>query len=114
MPVAEYLPSVPADLSTPYPRIVDVLAAEIENKAVFECPKDDGKTFYATAGSSYFQSEGSSLAYDFSRRLRGKNIDKLTASSTLVMDDYDNFHGKPYTPAPGARNFLFADWHIED
>jgi prepilin-type N-terminal cleavage/methylation domain-containing protein/prepilin-type processing-associated H-X9-DG protein len=114
MPVAEYLPSLPADPSNPLPRIVDVLAPEIENKAVYECPNDDGKKYPEPDGSSYFQKEGSSFAYDFSRRLRGKSIDSVTASSTLVMDDYDNFHGKPYISAPGARNFLFADWHIED
>ena len=113
-PVAECLPSIPDDPSNPNPRIVDVLAAEIENKAVFECPNDDGKKYPEPDGSSYFKKEGSSFAYDFPRRLRGKNIDNFTASSTLVMADYDNFHGKPYVAAPGARNFLFADWHVED
>ena len=122
MPDTEYTPSSPVDSSNPKPRIVDILAPEIENKAVFECPDDDGKTYFMTQGSSFFQTEGSSYSWHSPfGGIRGQNIDAYctsmgrTPSTTFVIEDYDNFHGgKPHIPAPGARNFLFADWHIED
>ena len=108
MPVAADVPSL--NLNTD-PKIVDVLSPEIENKAVFECPNDDGKTYFVTQGSSYFQSEGSS--YEYMVNLGGKSIDKRTQpSSTPVMHDYECFHGRPNTP--GAMNYILADWHVGD
>lgn len=109
MPVATTMPSL--NLNTD-PRIEDVLAPEIENKAVFECPNDDGKTYSQVAGSSYFQSEGSSYEY-MASLLGGKNIDKRSKPSSIpVMHDYQCFHGKPNTP--GAMNYILADWHVGD
>jgi prepilin-type N-terminal cleavage/methylation domain-containing protein len=108
MPVAANMPSL--NLNTD-PRIEDVLAPEIENKAVFECPNDDGKTYSQVAGSNYFKSEGSS--YEYAANLGGQSIDKRTKpSSTRVMNDYQCFHGKPNTP--GAMNYILADWHVGD
>lgn len=111
MPVAEYLPSLPADPANPKPRIVDALSLEIENKSVFECPNDDGKTYFYTAGSSYFQSEGASFGYE--PNISGRNLDKRSKlSSTPVLHDYECFHGKPNSP--GAMNYILADWHVGD
>jgi prepilin-type N-terminal cleavage/methylation domain-containing protein len=108
MPVAANMPSL--NLNTD-PRIEDVLAPEIENKAVFECPNDDGKTYSQVAGSNYFKSEGSS--YEYAANLGGQSIDKkIKPSSTRVMNDYQCFHGKPNTP--GAMNYILADWHVGD
>ncbi len=108
MPIAADVPSL--NLNTD-PRIVDVLSQEIENKAVYECPNDDGRTYYQVQGSSYFQSEGSS--YEYMTNLGGRNIDKRTKpSSTPVMHDYRCFHGTP--TAPGAMNYILADWHVGD
>ncbi len=113
MPEAEYMPSIPAVPATPKPRIVDALAQEIENKAVFECPIDDGKTFHDPEpnGSSYFLVEGSSYAYE--PNVSGKSLDKRSKISSIpVMHDYECFHGKPNSL--GAMNYLLADWHVGD
>ena len=109
MPVAAYLPSAPGNT---FPRIVDVLSPEIENKAVFECPNDDGKKYFDPAPeTSYFQTEGSSYAYE--PNVSGRSIDRRTNPSSIpVSHDYECFHGNPNTP--GAMNYILADWHVGD
>lgn len=111
MPVAEYLPSMPTDPAAPKPKIVDALSLEIETKAVFECPNDDGKKYHEPDGSAYFPTEGSSYAYE--PGVSGRSIDKRTKpASTPVMHDYQCFHGNPNSP--GAMNYILADWHVGD
>ncbi|MFZ2658355.1 MAG: type II secretion system protein [Victivallales bacterium] len=112
MPVAARMPSL--NLNTD-PRIVDVLASEIQNNtAVFQCPSD---TALADAGKTYFAAEGTS--YDYSDGLGGRKLGKSNSgrdtssnlATTLVMFDYTWFHGAQGTP--GAINCIWGDWHIE-
>ncbi len=105
MPVAEYLPTIPADPDNPKPRIVDVLSTEMQgNTAVFECPNDNTKK------PTYFAAQGSSYAYE--SMLGGRKIDRSSRppASTPVMHDYECFHGVPGTP--GSMNYVLADWHV--
>jgi prepilin-type processing-associated H-X9-DG protein len=105
MPVAAQLPS--ENLNND-PRIVDVLAPEIDNATnVFKCPSDD---------KGYFQNEGSS--YEYNSMLSGRKLEKvflakrIGPANTPVMYDYETFHGKAGTP--GAMNYLFLDGHVGD
>ena len=102
MPVAANMPSL--NLNTD-PRIVDVLAPEIQNNTeVFHCPADITR--------NYFVSEGSS--YEYMVNLGGRKLDRSSRppSSNPVMHDYECFHGVP--TKPGAMNYILADWHVGD
>ena len=129
LPVAEALPSNPANPQKPLPRISDVLgsyagksATTNVTAAVFKCPGDK---------AWFFEAEGSS--YQWNEWLNGKRIDlgevnsghgiavsngvvtwetnftlAHAAETTPLLVDYDDFHPRP--PKSG-RNVVFMDGH---
>ena len=108
-PHASRFPSVTPDR----PSMVKVLAPYIEDSTVvFACPMD----------LVYFEKEGLSYEYDdFSRRggLAGKtrrelfgDVDKnRSLAMTLVMWDFESFHGT--AGEEGSRNYLYCDGHVD-
>jgi prepilin-type processing-associated H-X9-DG protein len=129
LPVAEPLPSNPANPQNPLPRISDVLgpyagkvATTNATPSVFKCPCDE---------AWFFEAEGSS--YQWNEWLNGQRIDLGEASSgggiaisngvvlwqinftlahanetTPLLVDYDDFHPRP--PKSG-RNVVYMDGH---
>ncbi|MDD5697843.1 MAG: prepilin-type N-terminal cleavage/methylation domain-containing protein [Victivallaceae bacterium] len=138
MPVAiqkpTYNPSSSAD-----PRIVDVLAPYSGNNSVFHCPMDvRPEKDYAgnTEDKTFFEAEGSS--YEYVGWISGKKLKgsfgrnrRRSAAEILVMFDYECFHRTSglltylqdeedseseveVSSKGGAKNYLFADWHVTD
>ncbi len=102
MPVAADMPSLGLNSD---PRIVDVLAPEVQNNTeVFHCPADTARNYFASEGSSY----------EYMVNLGGRKMDRSTRppASTPVMHDYECFHGVP--TKPGSMNYILADWHVGD
>jgi prepilin-type N-terminal cleavage/methylation domain-containing protein/prepilin-type processing-associated H-X9-DG protein len=107
LPMAEGLPTMPADPAHPLPRIRDLLSTYVgDNAPVFKCPNDL---------ADWFSKEGSS--YEWNYALGGTIIDKpgfallnLPPEKAPLMYDYDNVHiGKD---GCGTKNTLFADGHV--
>jgi prepilin-type N-terminal cleavage/methylation domain-containing protein/prepilin-type processing-associated H-X9-DG protein len=111
LPVAEQLPSAPADASNPLPRISDLLASQFgydtnampQTISIFRCPQDDAKRF---------EENGSS--YEWNSQYNGRPVENPRRSARPVseaplMYDYENFH--PGGPV-GSKNILFADSHV--
>ncbi len=116
-PEMAMLPSVTPDT----PTMFDVLGPYAENnRSLFRCPGDnffpqEDLPSSVTSGNSYFEVEGQSYEYR-SFRFAGKKRKELTAdgrklSEIVLMRDYEAFHGSE--GAPGSRNELFADTHVE-
>jgi prepilin-type N-terminal cleavage/methylation domain-containing protein len=99
-PEMAQVPSVTPDK----PTLLEVWGPFLEqNQQVLACPSDP----------RYFLQEGQSYEYR-SFRLAGKKRKELSAngrklSETMVMYDYEAFHGPEGTK--GSRNALFADAH---
>jgi len=119
------LPTVALDLSvTPdYPRLCDVLAPYITNQKAFQCPADRGDSPYYPEKEIYFNTQGSSYAFNtqLANMLAGEDKKKYTDSHMVqerglskvhIMYDYRCFHGKPTTS--GSSNYLFLDGHVGD
>ena len=106
LPVAERMPTTPADPAHPLPRIRDLLGSYVESKAlVFQCPNDAG---------NYFGQEGSS--YEWNYTFNGTLIDRpgfwvlsIPPETAPLMYDYDNVHLGADTN--GTKNVIFADGH---
>jgi prepilin-type N-terminal cleavage/methylation domain-containing protein/prepilin-type processing-associated H-X9-DG protein len=122
-PDAALLPSVTPNR----PSVAKLLSNLTEdNQEVFNCPADE----------YYYPREG--LSYEYSARLPGKTRKQAlmrrggtkeeSSTRVMLMWDFDPFHGtmfhEPYTDDdnvdftggtsdPGARNFLFADGHVD-
>ena len=136
-PVAAQKPTVPS--TDPLPRIADVLLSYAGSANIFKCPMDilpesayDGGTLNKT----FFEEEGSS--YEYSSRLSGRKLKgtfgkhrKRSSAEIIVMFDYERFHrvsdvfnflqdeddddsGIKVSSKGGAKNYLFADWHVTD
>jgi len=117
-------------------RIVDVLREHVgDNVKVFCCPGDLlPETAYesGTVTKTFYEAEGSS--YEYSSILGGVKVKakfgkmKIPATQLVVMFDYECFHRSSGTTAvdqgggtavkagkkTGAKNYLFADWHVGD
>jgi prepilin-type N-terminal cleavage/methylation domain-containing protein/prepilin-type processing-associated H-X9-DG protein len=134
-PVAAQKPTVSPSL----PRIADVLLSSAGSANIFKCPVDirpesayDGGTLDKT----FFEEEGSS--YEYFSRLGGKKLSgsfgrhhKKSSAEIIVMFDYECFHRSSdvfsflqdeddadsaikVSSKGGAKNYLFADWHVTD
>ena len=134
-PVAAQKPTVP----TPLPRIADVLLPYTGSAKIFQCPKDIlPETAYkgGTVDKTFFEAEGSS--YEYASWLGGKKLKgtygkhhKRSSAERIVMFDYECFHRQAsvfdflqdeddassdisVSSKGGAKNYLFADWHVSD
>ena len=111
MPPACQFPSLedPED-ATSKPPITKFILPYLSEPEIFKCRADRVK--------KYFLSEGTS--YEYNRRLGGKRIRQSRLverrgekeRNIHVMYDYEPFHGK--AGKPGAKNYLYADWHVGD
>jgi prepilin-type N-terminal cleavage/methylation domain-containing protein/prepilin-type processing-associated H-X9-DG protein len=134
-PVAAQKPTI--DGSTPpLPRIADALLPYAGSKNVFRCPVDIRPESSYDGGSvdkTFFEAEGSS--YEYSSRLSGRKLKgsygrhhKRSSAEIIVMYDYECFHRVSgvmdflqdddevieVSSKGGAKNYLFADWHVTD
>ncbi len=134
-PVAAQKPT----LNASDPRIVDLLETCAGNSSVFKCPVDVRPEKDYDGGSeekTFFDAEGSS--YEYVSWLGGsKNTPmfgrhrKRSSSERIVMFDYECFHRASSvfnffqdedddtssitaSSKGGAKNYLFADWHVSD
>ncbi|MFA6101965.1 MAG: type II secretion system protein [Victivallaceae bacterium] len=134
-PVAAMKPTV----NTSDLRIADVLKSYVGNNSkVFQCPSDilPEKAYSGnTADKTFFEAEGCS--YEYASMLGGRKLgakmgrDNMSSSDRIVMFDYECFHRtsnilsinqdesdiaeKINVPSKGgAKNYLFADWHVSD
>jgi type II secretory pathway pseudopilin PulG len=129
LPVAELLPSNPANPQRPLPRISDLLRPYVSSVAptnvsatVFKCPSDNA-WFFEAEGSSYQWNAGlNGRRIDFGEDSRFKAIiisngvtvlqtdGSITraADSTPLLLDYDDFH--PRAPKSG-KNVVYMDSH---
>ena len=137
-PVAATKPTVNTSEPVP-PRIVDVLQPYIGSTKVFKCPMDvrPEKDYNSDApDKTFFEAEGSSYEYAgflSGRKLKGTFGRRHTRSAAeiIVMYDYECFHRTSsifsylqdeddsdstvkVSNNGGAKNYLFADWHVTD
>jgi len=105
MPAAAQMPSLHLNSD---PRIADVLAPYLPDRAILKCPDDTARNYFASEGSSY----------EYASSLGGRRVSdsfltrRFGEANTPVMYDYEPFHGRPGDK--GAMNFLFADGHVGD
>jgi type II secretory pathway pseudopilin PulG len=126
------IPDLPSDGTPEIPSIATVLKPylnkEVSNQdEVFHCPADvpgatkrDGNL----DSQSYYQSDGTSYAYNFflggrkmmeivrNARVIRRYGGQVTEEQIWVMRDMVAFHGKAGTP--GAANYLYSDAHVAD
>ena len=132
-PEAAQKPTVSPSL----PRIADVLLSCAGSVNVFKCPVDIRPESDYDGGSEdriFFEAEGSS--YEYVSWLGGKKLKgsygrnhKRSSAERIVMFDYECFHRDSnllgflsddeaeeiqVTSKGGAKNYLFADWHVTD
>ena len=134
-PVASQKPTIDGS-SPPLPRIADILLSYAGNANVFKCPVDILPESAYDGGSedkTFFDAEGSS--YEYSSRLSGRKLKgsfgrhhKKSSAEIIVMFDYECFHRSSgimnflqdeeetieVSSKGGAKNYLFADWHVSD
>jgi prepilin-type N-terminal cleavage/methylation domain-containing protein/prepilin-type processing-associated H-X9-DG protein len=134
-PIAAQKPTI----NTSDPRIADVLLPYAGSANVFKCPVDvqpenayDG----GTESKTFFEAEGSS--YEYVSWIGGKKLSgtfgrrhKRSSAERIVMFDYECFHRPSnlldflqdeddedstikVSSKGGAKNYLFADWHVSD
>jgi len=136
LPIAERLPTQPADPRNPLPRICDVLGRYIGQTDttnstavnVFKCPMDKAGLF-VTEGSSYewntdlnghrvdetqtaqFQLKTRVIGHDGSRGSDTSTnvVLRFAPDTTPLLLDYREFH--PRAPKPG-KNVVFLDGHV--
>ena len=124
--------------------ISEVLKEQAGNsKNVFKCPADvRAMSSYSsdnTGSKTFFENEGTS--YEYASRLGGRKLGStrpgppgapaLSTAKMIVMYDFECFHrssgNTTYTQEVGdetqeltvakkggAKNYLFADWHVSD
>ena len=134
-PVAAMKPTI----NTSEPRICDVLLTYAGSPDVFKCPADvrpESSYEGGTSDKNFFETEGSSYEYVSwlgGKKLKGSYGRHHTRSSAerIVMYDYECFHRSSdlfdmlqdeddsestitVTSKGGAKNYLFADWHVSD
>ncbi|MCK4982662.1 MAG: type II secretion system protein [Victivallaceae bacterium] len=135
-PVAAQKPTV----SPSIPQIADVLLSYAGSANVFRCPVDilpESAYDSGTVDKIFFEAEGSS--YEYFSRLGGRKLSgsfgkhhKRSSAEIIVMFDYECFHrssdvfnflqddddddasGIEVSSKGGAKNYLFADWHVTD
>ena len=87
---------------------IDVLKTYLSSPNLLRCPADREKKYYESEGSSYQYLSmlgGRKVSESFMTQRWGEEL-------TVVMFDYEPFHGDAGTP--GAVNYLFADGHVGD
>ncbi|MFA6717410.1 MAG: type II secretion system protein [Victivallaceae bacterium] len=117
------------------PRISDVLELYTGNSKVFSCPMDivSEMTYNGnTEDRTFFEAEGCS--YEYASILGGHKLDPnsaahyISSDKRIVMFDFECFHhtsdifnisqnengSGSLAVSGGAKNYLFADWHVED
>ena len=127
-------------INTTMPRIVDVLAPYSGSNAIFHCPVDNRpESDYegGTIDKTFFEAEGSS--YEYVGWISGKKLKasfgrrhKRSPAEVIVMFDYECFHRSSsllnyiqgeedddeetlqVSSRGGAKNYLFADFHVTD
>ncbi len=134
-PFAAEKPTV--NISPPVPpRIADVLLPYAGSANVFKCPMDiipESAYPGGTIDKTFFEAEGSS--YEYSSRLSGRKLKGTfgrhhtrSSAEIIVMFDYECFHRESsimnffqdeedtieVSTKGGAKNYLFADWHVTD
>ena len=137
-PVATQMYSVSPD----DPKISEVLKSYAGSLNVFKCPKDilPETEYSGNEDKTFFEAEGSS--YEYSARLGGRKLKatfgrhhKISSAEVIVMFDYECFHKESsvmdifkqddddgndnsikdkVSSKGGAKNYLFADWHVTD
>ena len=137
-PLAAMKPSI----NTTELRIADVLLSSVgDSRKVFHCPEDvNAEKRYdgGTADGTFFETEGSS--YEYASMLGGRKLGakmgrgNMSSAKRVVMYDYECFHrsslwsyiqqdesstsaeseGVKVSTKGGAKNYLFADWHVSD
>ena len=134
-PVAAQKPTI----NVSDPRIADVLLPYAGSKKVFQCTVDIRPESDYDGGSvdkTFFKAEGSS--YEYVSWLGGKKLKgsygrhhKRSSAERIVMFDYECFHRSSdffsfnldedddepdvqVSSKGGAKNYLFADWHVSD
>ena len=134
-PVAAMKPTV----NTSEPRIADVMELSVGNNKIFHCPLDirpekeyEGND--SAIDKNFYETEGSS--YEYCSMLGGMKPNqqmgphKMSAAERIVMFDYECFHRSSsilslsqdesgedslsVASKGGAKNYLFADWHVND
>ncbi|MCP3967014.1 MAG: type II secretion system protein [Lentisphaerae bacterium] len=90
------------------PRICDVLKPYCDTNKIFSCPSDVDQVFFKAEGSSYEYN-----AMENGKKLSDSKFARRVGVSLLpLMYDYETFHGK--AQSPGAKNYLFGDFHVGD
>ncbi|MDD5599183.1 MAG: DUF1559 domain-containing protein [Victivallaceae bacterium] len=132
-PVAAMKPTVAPEK----PRISDVLESYAGNLKVFCCPMDiAAENAYSgnTEDKTFFEAEGCS--YEYASMLGGHKLGSndgphnMSSAKRIVMFDFECFHrtsdifnisqdesgsdSLAVSSKGGAKNYLFADWHVED
>lgn len=135
-PVAAMMPSV----SAINPPISEVLLSYVgDNEHAFRCPSDTkAENVYSSsnnADKTFFETEGCS--YEYASMLSGTKVGapsrgpgNMSSARRVVMFDYECFHRESgvYSVSQddsgtdslsvankgGAKNYLFADWHVSD
>lgn len=137
-PVAAQKPTVNITPPIP-PRIADVLLPYAGSANIFKCPVDilpESAYDDENVDKTFFEAEGSS--YEYSSRLSGRKLKgtygrhrKRSSAEIIVMFDYECFHRVSgvtsffqddeddndtiqVSSKGGAKNYLFADWHVTD
>ncbi len=92
------------------PSLVKVLAPFIEdNQAVFLCPEDE--KFFPVEGLSYEYRNSRLANKNRKQALRRSNGEQVSSTRMILLYDFESFHGPE--GEPGARNYLFADGHVD-
>jgi prepilin-type N-terminal cleavage/methylation domain-containing protein/prepilin-type processing-associated H-X9-DG protein len=96
------------------PPITKFLGPLLQEPKVFICKADIDKKYYLRVGGTSYQYHGQgpgglggqSISSSFPAQMgvKERNIN--------VMNDFDTFHGT--AGKSGARNYLYADWHVGD
>ena len=135
-PVAAMKPSVNTDSSKP--RISEVLESHVGGAVkVFRCPEDirPEKDYSGNdASGNFYDTEG--ISYEYASMLGGRQLgakmgrDNMSSAKRIVMFDFECFHrdsswlslsqdesesdSLKTASKGGAKNYLFADWHVSD
>ena len=125
-PYASFMPSYgPFPIAGTEPLYISkVLTRDaVDQLEIFKCPSDrsNGERPAPNQGRTYFDTEGSSYAYQM--RLSGRTIKDyleqmaehghpVIENKVWIFRDFENFHGTG--GKPGARRYLYNDGHVTD
>jgi prepilin-type processing-associated H-X9-DG protein len=132
-PIAAMKPTV----NTTEPRISDVLSPYAgDSEKIFRCPSDTKpESSYSgnTEDKTFFEAEGCSFEYASmlgGRKLGTEKRGNMSSAKRVVMFDFECFHRESsilsisqdesetdeleVASKGGAKNYLFADWHVSD